>query len=83
MIAAAPRWPSLVCFDVLSFCPFARTCYSAAGAVRRYPDQYRLLSGGSYAYTPDEFDRGRKLEKVGGWDARGFDEDAAYGSCRV
>ncbi|EFJ48730.1 hypothetical protein VOLCADRAFT_120838 [Volvox carteri f. nagariensis] len=29
-----------------------------------YPDQYRLLSGGSYTYVPDEYQRGRTLEKA-------------------
>ncbi|GFR52233.1 hypothetical protein Agub_g14766 [Astrephomene gubernaculifera] len=28
-----------------------------------YPDQYRLLAGGSYKYVPDEYNRGRILEK--------------------
>ncbi|GLC42631.1 hypothetical protein PLESTB_001121700 [Pleodorina starrii] len=48
-----------------------------------YPDQYRLLSGGSYSYAPDEYQRGRTLEKVLKHDARARIQKPFWGGTRA
>ncbi|GIL77365.1 hypothetical protein Vretimale_2797 [Volvox reticuliferus] len=48
-----------------------------------YPDQYRLLSGGSYTYVPDEYQRGRTLEKALKHEARARIPTPFWGGTRA